>query len=133
MSWRSLPVWWRGRIARYRLVGARCKQCGRTHYPPGPACPYCGSTDLESVSLPWRGRLLSYTVIHYPPGDSRSEAPLILGLVDLGPVRIIAELTDVKPEELDGVEEVEATVRKVDEQGESGVIGYAVKFRPALK
>jgi len=133
VTWKSLPAWWRGRIPRYRLVGARCKQCGRTHYPPSQACPYCGSTELEPVALPRMGRLLSYTVINYPPGDSRLEAPVILGLVELDGVKIIAELTDVLPEELPNIETVEAVVRRVEEQGEAGVIGYAIKFRPALK
>jgi uncharacterized OB-fold protein len=138
MSWKSLPVWWRSRIPRYRLVGARCKHCGRIYYPPRQACPYCGSRETEPIVLPRRGKLLSYTIIASTPGDNRLSTPRILGLVELGDgasgkVKIIAELTDVLPEELPNVKTVEAVVRKVDEQGETGVIGYAVKFRPALE
>ncbi|MCE4625395.1 MAG: Zn-ribbon domain-containing OB-fold protein [Desulfurococcales archaeon] len=129
----SLPRWWRNRIPRYRLVGAKCKVCGRIHYPPREACPYCGSRDLEIVPLPRRGKLLSYTHVFSVPGDNRLSTPIILGLVDLGSAKVIAELTDVLPEELPNVKEVEAVVRKVEEQGGNGVIGYAIKFRPVLQ
>jgi len=128
----TLPGWWRSRISRYRLVGARCKDCGRTHYPPRPACPYCGSRSLEPVELPRDGVLESYTIIYSSPGDHRLDSPVILGLVNLGPTRVIAELTDVTPEELRTGMPVEAVIRRVDEQGETGIIAYAVKFRPKL-
>ncbi len=132
MSVLSLPAWWRKRINRYRLIGAKCPECGRIHYPPRPACPYCGYSKLEPVELPRIGTLESYTVVYSVPGDHRLDAPIIVGLVDLGPTRIIAELTDVLPEELHTGMKVEAVVRKIDEQGESGIIAYAVKFRPVL-
>ena len=131
--WRSLPAWWRGRIPRYRLVGARCTSCGRIHYPPRQACPYCGSRSLELVELPRTGRLLSYTIVRSPPGDHRLDTPTLVGLVELdNGVRLVAELTDVLPEELPRVKRVEAVIRRVGEQGDTGVIAYAVKFRPLL-
>ncbi len=133
MSWKTLPGWWRNRIATYRLRGAKCKRCGRIHYPPRNACPYCGCRELETIELPRRGKLLSYSVVYSVPGDHRLHTPLILGLVDLGQTKVIAELTDVLPEELGSVSEVEAVVRKIDEQGENGVIKYGIKFRPAMK
>jgi uncharacterized OB-fold protein len=133
MSWRSLPVWWRGRIPRYRLIAAKCEECGRIHYPPRQSCPYCGSRKLKKIELPRKGKLVSYTTIYSVPGDHRLHTPIMLGLVEIGGTKIIAELTDVLPEELNNVEEVEPVIRKVDEQGENGVIGYAIKFRPVLK
>lgn len=39
-------------------------------------------------------------------------------------------MTDVKPEEVRIGMEVEATLRKVIDEGEEGLIAYAVKFRP---
>ncbi len=128
-----LSRWWRKRIPRYRLVGARCKSCGRIHYPPRNACPYCGSRDLEEVSLPRKGVLESYSVVYSVPGDNRFNAPVLVGLVRLeNGVRLVAELTDADPGQLKAGMEVEATIRRLREDGETGVILYAVKFRPVL-
>ena len=128
-----LPVWWRKRIPRYRFVGALCKDCGRIHYPPRNACPYCGSRNLEIVPLPRRGVLESYSLVYSVPGDNRLNAPLPIGLIKLeNGVRVVAELTDVVPEKLEKGIEVEAVIRRIGEDGETGTILYGVKFRPAL-
>ena len=129
-----LSRWWRKRIPRYRLVGARCQECGRIHYPPRPACPYCGSRRLEETLLPRKGVLESYTVVYSVPGDSRLHAPVLVGMVRLeNGVRVVAELTDADPENLKPGTPVEAVVRRIREDGETGIIAYGVKFRPALR
>nr|MEB3851662.1 transcriptional regulator [Desulfurococcales archaeon] len=66
------------------------------------------------------------------PEGAREKSPVVLGLVRLGDVRVVAELTDVSPEEVDSVEEVEAVLRRVRSDREAGIIRYAIKFRPVL-
>ncbi len=128
-----LPIWWRKRIPRYRFIGAVCKECGRIHYPPRNTCPYCGSTKLEKVPLPRRGVLESYTVVYSVPGDNRLYSPILVGLIKLeNGVRIVSELTDALPGELKTGMEVEATIRRISEDGDTGTILYGVKFRPVL-
>ncbi len=128
-----LSRWWRSRIPRYRLVGARCAECGRIHYPPRKACPYCGSRRLEETPLPRTGVLESFSVVYSVPGDTRLHSPILVGLVRLdNGVRVVAELTDADPEDLKEGMRVEAVVRRVAEDGDTGVIAYAVKFRPVL-
>ena len=130
----SIPRFWREKAAHYRLIGTRCKSCGRISYPPKPVCPYCGSRETEEAELPGRGRVLSYTVIYTVPDGFRKYAPLVLGLIELeNGVRIVASLTDVLPEEVRTGMEVEAVLRRVQEDGEHGVIYYGVKFRPAME
>jgi len=129
-----LSRWWRKRIPRYRLVGAKCLDCGRVHYPPRASCPYCGSRRLEEVRLPRTGVLESVSVVYSVPGDSRFNAPILVGLVRLdNGVRVVAELTDAGPGEVSPGDRVEAVLRRVAEDGETGVIAYAVKFRPLLR
>ncbi|WP_460126256.1 Zn-ribbon domain-containing OB-fold protein [Stetteria hydrogenophila] len=129
----SVPRHWRVKGPLYRLEAARCKGCGRIHYPPAAACPYCGSTSLERVRLSSRGVLESYTVVYSVPEGARHASPVVVGLVNLGGVRVVAELTDVEPGEVSTGMSVEAVLRKVREDGEAGFIYYAVKFRPALE
>ena len=46
---------------------------------------------------------------------------------------ILAQLTDIDPEEIDFGMEVEMVTRKIREFGEDGIILYGYKFRPLLK
>ncbi|MFN4045832.1 MAG: Zn-ribbon domain-containing OB-fold protein [Acidilobaceae archaeon] len=130
MTGLSAPAVWRGKDHRYRLIAGKCTSCGKLHYPPSHSCPYCGSKGIVEVELPRIGRLVSYSVVYSVPFDSRSRAPVILGLVDLGVARIISEITDASPEDVSLGVQVEAVFRRIAEDGETGLIVYGIKFRP---
>ncbi len=129
----SVPIYWRNRITYYRLIGSKCSDCGRTFFPPSKRCPYCGSRNVEPVELPRRGKLLSYTVSYNPPEGYKLQTPLIIGLIDLGETRIIAQITDASPDELTEGMELEVVVRKIREDRTAGLIHYGYKFRPVVK
>ena len=130
----SVPRHWRERLSHYRLVGTRCGDCGRYSYPPKPACPYCGSRNVEEVELPRRGRLVSYTVIYSVPEGFKKQAPIIMGLIELeNGARVVAPLTDVQPHEVKTGMKLEAVLRRVQTDGEYGMIYYALKFRPPIQ
>ena len=127
----SVPRYWRERIPYYRLEGIECAKCGRRSYPPAPVCPHCGSSEVRRVELPRTGRLLSYTVVYSVPEGFREYAPIILGLVELDDgTRLVSQLTDTSPEELEDDMRVEAVLRRAQVDGEYGLIYYALKFRP---
>jgi len=128
----SAPIVWRLKESKQRLVGGKCLSCGRVFYPRTRGCPYCGSRSIEEAALPREGRIISYTIVYSVTESSKFEAPLILALIDLGNARVIAELTDVRPEEVVEGMKVEAILRKIREEGDSGVIVYGLKFRPSI-
>lgn len=124
---------WRERVPRYRLVGKRCKKCGRIIYPPRPACPACGSRDLEDVELPRTGIVETYTIIYTVMDGFRDKAPLPIAIVRLdNGARVLAPLTDIDPEEIKTGMRVEAVLRRIKRDGEHGLIAYGVAFRPVL-
>ncbi len=124
---------WRTRIPRYRLVGYECKKCGRRHYPPRPACPYCGSTELVEVELPRTGVVETYSIVYSTPDGYRRATPVITAIVRLDDgTRVATALTDVLPEEVHTGMKVEAVFRKLREDQGHGLIEYGVKFRPVL-
>jgi uncharacterized OB-fold protein len=133
MVWaESVPRVWRERAKKYRLLGGKCPACGSVVYPHRQVCPYCGSEGLQLVELPRRGRVISYTVIRHPPSDFVGKEPYVAAIVELeGGARVLAQLTDVKPEEVREGMEVEAVLRRYREQSPDGIIEYGIKFRPA--
>lgn len=131
----SVPRYWREIKYHYRLIGSECPRCYRRFYPPKIVCPICGFKGLREVSLPRRGRVLSYTIIRVPPKGFEKYAPYPVAIIELEDgTRVIAQLTDVKS--FDDIKigmEVEAVFRKYREVGHEGIIEYGIKFRPLLK
>lgn len=125
---------WRTRVPRYRLVGHECLDCGRRHYPPRPACPYCGSRRLREVELPRMGVVETYTVIRTVMEGFRDRAPMVIGLVRLDDgTLVLAPITDTDPDKVSAGMRVEAVLRRIRVDGDTGLIGYGVSFRPVIE
>jgi len=127
--WRTIPQ-------RYRLVAARCKECGTINFPPRRICIGCNKpTEFEEVKLSGRGKIYSYTVIargatvYEQADEALVGGSFAVALVELEEgVRVIAQLTDCDPYKVEVGMEVEAVLRRVYEQ--DGIIRYGLKFRP---
>ncbi|WP_456475684.1 Zn-ribbon domain-containing OB-fold protein [Candidatus Pyrohabitans sp.] len=129
----SIPRFWRNMKSRYNLIGRRCRRCGRVYFPPRNLCPNCRRrSELEDFKLNGRGEVVSYTVIHTPPEGFDRQAPYIMALVKLEEgAMVTAQIVDVSLEEVKIGMKVESVFRKIQEDGEAGLIYYGFKFRPA--
>lgn len=113
------------------MEASKCAQCGKVFFPERMVCSSCGSKKLSKVQLSKRGKLLTFTVIRYPPTGYESQAPYVVGLVELPEgVRVLSRITDCRPEQVKIGMEVEATVRRVTSIEPDGLIMYGYKFRP---
>ena len=130
----SAPRYWREAKYRYRLIGSRCPKCGAIYFPRRSLCVKCGSRELEEYKLSEKGKLLSYTVIREDaPAGFERQTPYIVGLVELEDgVKILSQIVDVFPEDLEVGIPVEMVFRKVKEGGTNGIIEYGYKFRPRI-
>ena len=66
-----------------KLLGGKCKNCGKLSLPPRPICDDCFSKEIEWVPVSTNGRLLTYTVIYVAPTQFQSMAPYAVGIVEL--------------------------------------------------
>jgi hypothetical protein len=97
----TLPFW--QAAAEHRLVVQRCTSCEHTRHPPAPLCPECRSTESDWDQLPGRGEVYSYTAVHRPVAADQT-LPFIIAVIaleDSGGLRMISNLVDVDPEELE--------------------------------
>jgi uncharacterized OB-fold protein len=125
---------WRETPRKYRLEGAICKDCNFSFFPPRAVCPNCGSRELNLQNFSQSGKVLSYTDIRKPPTDFENYAPYPVALIELlGGVKIVSQLTDCDIDEIFIGMPVEAVLRKLREDGEYGVVYYAIKFRPLIR
>ncbi|MGQ9722346.1 MAG: Zn-ribbon domain-containing OB-fold protein [Candidatus Jordarchaeum sp.] len=129
-----LPKVWREIPQKYRLEGAICRNCNFSFISPRTVCPSCGSRELSSQIFPQRGKVISYTNIWKPPYDFETYAPYPVALIELlNGIKIISQLTDCDTDEIFIGMPVEAVLRKLKEEGEDGVVYYAIKFRPLIR
>lgn len=121
----SVQRLWRRAREYLGLRALKCRRCGEVIYPPKRACPYCGSRDLEEVTLPRRGRVLTYTVINVP--IEGFPTPTIIAVADLGGAKVMAQVVE-GVEDLAENAEVEVVLGKVGRTVEG--LGY---YMPAFK
>ncbi|MHA1722263.1 MAG: Zn-ribbon domain-containing OB-fold protein [Candidatus Baldrarchaeia archaeon] len=127
----SVPRYWREIPRRYRLIGSKCTNCGRTYFPPRNVCRECGSKRMEEVKLSERGKVITWAVIYDPPRGFEKYVPYIIAIVELDDgTRIMTQITDCEPDEIRIGTRVYAVFRKIREEGESGIIYYGYKFKP---
>lgn len=82
------------------LMGTRCKKCGTKYLPPRAHCA-CGSDEIEWYEAPKQGKLLTYTIVAFPPESMSKYAPYIVAIAELEDgSRLLAHLTDATPKNL---------------------------------
>jgi len=92
----------------------RCRDCGTYIHLPRPACRTCGSVDLAPEPVSGRGVVHSYTVTHFPlPGFEPPFAVVLVELEEQPGLRLVSNLVDVTPEEVEIGMPVEVTFERV--------------------
>ena len=113
-----------------RLLGTRCEDCGEHFFPRRRVCAKCLSERTVAVELGPRGRLHSYTFVHFPLfGSMRVEhVGYGVGQVDLleGP-RVQLPLAGRQEDYRIGME-VETELEPLREDDGRDVV--IVRFRP---
>ena len=66
-----------------KLMGAKCRKCGKIMLPPRPICIQCYSENLEWIKLENKGKLLTYTIIHVAPPQFQHLVPYAVGIIEL--------------------------------------------------
>lgn len=126
------PRFWREIDERYVLKGVRCGNCQEILFPSRTLCPKCRHASVGRL-LPYKlsgqGTVEAFTLVHQPPAGFELQAPYVLALVRMeeGP-RVTAQIVDTAPDKVSIGTPVKAVFRRINEEGESGVIQYGYKF-----
>jgi uncharacterized OB-fold protein len=136
----SAPGYVREIPQRYRLEAARCATCAKLAFPPRRLCPSCRGATFEKVTLAEHGTLVTWTVIHVPPREFAAQAPYVVGIVELGEstphgstgarIRVTAQIADVQPEDLAFGMRLIRVLRRIQAEGDGGILHYGYKFVP---
>jgi uncharacterized OB-fold protein len=74
----------------------RCLDCGKPYFYPRPACPACGSPNVEWFTASGDATLYSYVISHRPARGFEDDGPYAIAVVELaeGP-RMMTSLAGV--------------------------------------
>lgn len=82
----------------HRLLIQRCASCQKLRHPPRPMCPWCRSTEWDTVEACGRGTVFSF-VLPQHPAMPFMEYPYIVALVELEEgTRLVTNLVGTTPE-----------------------------------
>jgi hypothetical protein len=129
------PRFWRSIDQRYNLEGVKCGNCGNAIFPARTLCPKCRHLSVGKLSpFPFSGEgtVDSFTVVHSAPQGYELQAPYVMAIIKLaeGP-RLTAQIVDVAAEQMRMGMQVHRVFRRINQDGEAGVIHYGYKFRPS--
>jgi len=130
----SVARHWRETPGRYNLIGTKCAECGKIYFPRRSLCPKCRRASLgkmESYKLKDEGTVYTYSIIHEAPLDNNTLRPYAVAMIMTEDgVLLTGQLVDVDLEKIEIGMPVRAVLRKIGEDGHSGVINYGYKFAP---
>ncbi len=128
----STPLFWRLKKSKYSLIGTTCKTCKQVFFPPKTLCPDCRRKGvIEDFKFSGRGEIISYTIIHAPPDGFEKYSPYAIGLIKLAEGSTVSGQLVGDSSKIDIGKKVRPVFRKMNEDGEGGVIHYGIKFEIA--
>jgi len=130
----TAPRFWRENPSRYNLAGFKCNSCGRTYFPPRAICPVCHRKSvgkIEKVKLKGEGKIFSFTEVQEGLEELSMQRPYILAMVEMDEgAMVTGQIIDCEACDIDIGTRVRASLRKLSEEGPSGIIHYGYKFVP---
>ena len=101
-----------------KLLVQRCCNCGERIFYPRNICTNCMSSNLEWVQVEGRGKVHTFTIVHYPPFPSfQNDVPYVLAVIELkeGP-RMLTNIVECSTEKVNIGMEVEVVFDHVTKE-----------------
>lgn len=124
----SITCLWRESKSVLAFYGKKCNKCGTAQYPPQRVCIKCQTKDdFEDYKFSdKKGNIFTYTLDYLTPSR---ESPAVVGVVDFeGGGRVMCEITECEPSQIEIGMPVEMCFRKIGQKG--GIRTYFWKAKP---
>ena len=91
-------------------------ECSNGHalVPPRRVCPHCGDRELERVTLPETGELVTHTTVAVPTPQFEDDAPYVTAIATFGSVKLTGILQNVDPSDVEIGQEVTVAVESAE-------------------
>lgn len=81
-----------------KVMGTRCKDCGKVFFPPRADCYQCLASNMEWFEVTGTGRLVSYSKLEFAPVGFGDDLPYAIALLDYGEYKVFGRIAPGLPE-----------------------------------
>lgn len=75
-----------------KVMGTRCKSCGKSFFPPRADCFQTLSSDMEWFEVTGTGTLLTFSTLRYGPVGFEGDLPYTIAVVDYGDYKVFGRI-----------------------------------------
>jgi len=75
-----------------KVMGTRCKECGKAYFPPRSDCYRCLPGEMEWFEVSGTGKLVTYSKLEYAPIGFEEDVPYCIALLDYGDYKVFGRL-----------------------------------------
>jgi uncharacterized OB-fold protein len=86
-------------LEKGRLMGTKCRQCGRLFFPPRADCFHSLASDMEWFEVSGPGKLLTYSTLKYAPTGFSDELPYTIAVVEFQGFKVFGRIDRSVPVE----------------------------------
>ncbi|MFC1532993.1 Zn-ribbon domain-containing OB-fold protein [Thermodesulfobacteriota bacterium] len=86
-------------MAKGKVSGTRCKECGLIFFPPRADCHQCLSSNMEWFDISGSGKLVTFSKLEYAPVGFENDLPYSIALLDYGDYKVFGRIASDLPEE----------------------------------
>lgn len=107
-----------------RVMGTRCKDCGRVFFPPRADCYQCMADNVEWFEVSGTGKLITFSKLEFAPVGFENDLPYHIALLDYGDYKVFGRISnDVAEDEI----EVGMSMKTVTNRVANGQLNYVFK------
>ena len=70
-------------LEKGEIAATRCKKCATMYFPPRTDCMKCRSSSVDWVPINGKGRLVTFTEVHFAPPVFQPATPYLLGVAEM--------------------------------------------------
>lgn len=75
-----------------KLMGTRCKDCGKYFFPPRAHCDACLTANMDWFEVTGTGKLVSFSTLKYAPTGFQDDLPYTIALLDYGNYKVFGRI-----------------------------------------
>jgi uncharacterized OB-fold protein len=75
-----------------KVMGTRCRDCGRSFFPPRADCCQCLTSNMDWFEIDGTGRLITYSKLEFAPIGFQEDVPYSIALLDYGDYKVFGRL-----------------------------------------
>jgi hypothetical protein len=114
-----------GYLEKGKVMGTRCRECGRLFFPPRADCCSCFSSDVEWFEVTGKGKLITYSTLKFAPIGFGDDLPYSIALLDYGTYKVFGRISSgVSNEQIKVGMELKTTVNTLS----NGQINYVFEM-----